>query len=73
MGLDAESSYLLERYYKDFVHAGAKLSEPDKKKLKAMNAELASLQTKFSQDVLKEKNASGALVDGSRGAGRLAG
>ena len=62
LGLDAESSYLLERYYKDFVHAGAKLSEPDKQKLKAMNAELASLQTKFSQDVLKEKNASGALI-----------
>ena len=60
---DAESKYLLERYYKDFVRAGAKLSEPDKKKLKAMNAELASLETKFSQDVLKEKNAASVLVD----------
>lgn len=63
LGLDAESKYLLERYYKDFVRAGAKLSEADKKKLKAMNAELASLQTKFSQDVLKEKNAAGVLVN----------
>ena len=60
---DAESRYLLERYYKDFVRAGAKLSEPDKKKLKAMNAELASLETKFSQNVLKEKNAASVLVD----------
>lgn len=60
---DAESKYLLERYYKDFVRAGAKLSEPDKKKLKAMNAELASLETKFSQDVLKEKNAASIVVD----------
>ncbi len=64
LGLDAESAYLLERYYKDFVRAGAKLSEPDKEKLKKMNAELASLQTKFSQDVLKEKNAAGVLVNG---------
>ncbi len=63
LGLDAEAKYLLERYYKDFVRAGAKLSEPDKKKLKAMNAELATLQTKFSQNVQKEKNAAAVTVD----------
>jgi peptidyl-dipeptidase Dcp len=61
--LDAESKYLLERYYKDFVRAGAKLSEPDKQKLREMNAELATLQTKFSQSVLKEKNADAVVVD----------
>src|SRR5439155_13191613 len=37
LGLDPESAYLLERYYKDFVRAGAKLSEPDKEKLKKIN------------------------------------
>ncbi len=62
LGLDPESKYLLERYHKDFVRAGAKLSEPDKTKLKAMNAELASLETTFNQDVLKEKNADSVLV-----------
>jgi peptidyl-dipeptidase Dcp len=63
LGLDAESSYLLERYYKDFVRAGAKLSDSDKEKLKKINAELADLQTDFEQDVLKEKNASSIVVD----------
>src|SRR5207302_6968222 len=63
LGLDPESSYLLERYYKDFVRAGAKLSDPDKEKLKKINAELATLQTKFDQNVLKEKNASSIAVD----------
>jgi peptidyl-dipeptidase Dcp len=63
LGLDPESAYLLERYYKDFVRAGAKLSEPDKEKLKNINAELAKLQTQFEQDVLKEKNASSVVVD----------
>src|SRR5258707_12034379 len=63
LGLDPESSYLLERYYKDFVRAGAKLSDPDKEKLKKINAELATLQTKFDQNVLKEKNASSIVVD----------
>jgi len=63
LGLDPESSYLLERYYKDFVRAGAKLSDADKEKLKKMNAELATLQTQFEQNVLKEKNASSVVVD----------
>ena len=61
--LDPESAYLLERYYKDFVRAGAKLSDADKEKLKKINAELATLQTQFEQNVLKEKNASSVVVD----------
>src|SRR2546430_3085047 len=63
LGLDSESNYLLERYYKDFVRAGAKLLDPDKEKLKKINAELATLQTQFDQNVLKEKNASSIVVD----------
>jgi peptidyl-dipeptidase Dcp len=63
LGLDPESAYLLERYYKDFVRAGAKLSDADKEKLKKINTELATLQTQFEQNVLKEKNASSVIVD----------
>src|SRR6476660_2103181 len=63
LGLDPESAYLLERYYKDFVRAGAKLSDSDKEKLKKINAELAKLQTDFEQNVLKERNASSVVVD----------
>jgi len=63
LGLDPESKFLLQRYYKDFVRAGAKLSEADKTKLKAMNGELATLQTTFEQNVLKEKNASAIVID----------
>jgi len=61
--LDAESERLLERYYTDFVRAGAKLGDKDKQKLKSLNAQLASLATKFSQNVLKETNASAIVVD----------
>lgn len=63
LGLDDESKWLVERYYKDFVRAGAKLSDTDKEKLKKMNAELAELQTKFAQNVLKEKNAESIVLD----------
>lgn len=61
--LDAESLRLLERYYEDFVRGGAKLGEADQAKLRTLNSELATLQTTFSQNVLKETNASAVLVD----------
>ena len=63
LGLDPQSAYLLERYYKDFVRAGAKLFDVDKEKLKKINAELATLQTQFEQNVLKERNASSVVVE----------
>src|SRR5216117_2594966 len=63
LGLDPVSAYLLERYYKDFVRAGAKLNDADKEKLKKINSELATLQTDFEQNVLKERNASSVVVD----------
>ena len=66
LGLDPESAYLLERYYKDFVRAGAKLSDADKENLKKINAELATLQTHFEQNVLKERNASSIVVENKK-------
>lgn len=63
LGLDAESKRLLERTWLDFVRAGARLGDADKKKLMELNQELASLQTAFSQNVLKESNARAVLVD----------
>ncbi|MGE0454799.1 MAG: M3 family metallopeptidase [Vicinamibacteria bacterium] len=64
LGLDAESKRLLWRYHRDFVRAGARLSDADKQKLKALNAELASLSAAFNQNVLKEVAASAVLADG---------
>jgi peptidyl-dipeptidase Dcp len=61
--LAVEDKYLLERYHTDFLRAGARLSDADKARLKAYNAEIAGLQTQFSQNVLKEANASALVVD----------
>lgn len=61
--LDPESFRLVEENYKDFIRAGAQLSDADKETLKAMNAELATLQTSFSQNVMDEVNASAVVVD----------
>jgi peptidyl-dipeptidase Dcp len=62
-GMDAQDQRLVEKYYQDFVRAGANLSDADKAHLKDMNAELAQLGTKFSQNVLAEVNASAVVVD----------
>ena len=63
LGLDAEAVRLVEETYKDFIRAGANLSVDDKKRLKALNAELATQQTTFSQNVLKEVNDLAVVVD----------
>lgn len=46
---------LTENTYKRFVRQGAKLNEEQKTKLSVMNAQLASLGTQFSQNVLKDE------------------
>ncbi len=63
LGLDAESKRLLWRYHRDFVRAGANLPAADKEKLKKLNSEIATLQTTFAQNTLKERSASSVFVD----------
>jgi peptidyl-dipeptidase Dcp len=61
--LDPESRYLVERYYKTFVRAGALLSETDKETLRGLNQEEAKLTTKFQEDVLAETNEGAVVID----------
>lgn len=63
LGLDAESKRLLWRYHRDFVRAGAKLSAAAKEKARKLNGELATLQTNFAQNTLKERSASSLYLD----------
>jgi peptidyl-dipeptidase Dcp len=63
LDLDREALRLLERYHTDFVRSGAELSEEEKVRLREINAELAELQTAFSQNVLHEVNESAVVVD----------
>jgi len=61
--LDAEANRLLEKYYTDFVRAGARLSDEDKATLRDMNGKIARLSTEFSQNVLREVNDSAVEFD----------
>jgi peptidyl-dipeptidase Dcp len=61
--LDAESVWLIERYHRDFVHAGAQLGASEREELKALNETLSKLSTKFSQNVLNDTNDLAVVVD----------
>lgn len=55
MDLDAETLRVLERKWKHFVRAGAKLAPAEKARLAAINEELASLGARFGQNVLADE------------------
>lgn len=61
--LDDESVLLIEKYYTDFIRSGSQLSTQEKEKLKSINSEISILQTSFSQNILKEVNASAVAFD----------
>jgi peptidyl-dipeptidase Dcp len=63
LGLDAESVYLIERYYDEFTVAGAGLSDADKTTLRDYNQRLASLSTKFEKNLLADTNDLAVVVD----------
>ena len=51
--LDPQSRRLVEFTYDEFVHAGAKLSDEDKTRLKKMNEEASTLSNAFSTKLLE--------------------
>ncbi len=63
IGLNSEDAWLLERYYKDLIHAGAHLTEAQRDRLKELNEELSKLETQFGKNVLADTNDLAILVD----------
>jgi peptidyl-dipeptidase Dcp len=61
LGFNAEQKFLVELYHRNFIRAGAQLSEADKTRLRALNQEEAKLSTDFSNKLLAATKA-GALV-----------
>ena len=61
LSLDADQLQVLTLQYDGMVHNGANLSDPDKATLKAINGELSTLSTDFSQRLTKGTK-DGALV-----------
>ena len=61
--LDDESAWLLERYYKDFLQAGAALDQSAREQVKKINEELSLLETQFSKNLLADTNDLAVLVE----------
>ena len=63
LGLNSEDAWLLERYYKRLIHAGAHLTDAERERLKQLNEELSRLETQFSKNVLTDTNDLAVLVE----------
>lgn len=61
--LSSEDSWLLEKYYRDFVYAGARLTQKQREELTKINERLSSLETQFSKNLLTDTNESALIVD----------
>ena len=61
--LNPEQKALVERYNRDFVRAGAQLSEADKIKMRSLNQELSKLGTDFSNKLLAGTKVGALVVD----------
>ncbi|MDI5963215.1 M3 family metallopeptidase [Streptantibioticus silvisoli] len=63
LGLDPESLRLLERVHTDFTRAGARLSPDEQRRLREFNAELATLETSFEQNLMADTRARALVLD----------
>lgn len=63
LGLDAESAYLVERYYTEFTLAGAGLDDAQKQKLRELNQTLSTLTTRFEKNLLADTNELAVVID----------
>ena len=61
--LGTEEAWLLERYYLDFTHAGAHLTDAQREELMVLNEKLSGLETKFGTNLLNDTNDLGVFVD----------
>ena len=66
-GLSPEQQRLAWLLHTDFVRGGAALDTEAKKEMAAINQQLATLSTKFSQNVLKDENDALVIIDDAAG------
>jgi peptidyl-dipeptidase Dcp len=63
LNLSSEDAWLLEKYYKDLIQAGAHLSDAQRARLTELNGQLSKLSTQFSKNLLADTNDLAIVVD----------
>ncbi|MEP6480968.1 MAG: M3 family metallopeptidase, partial [Rhodoglobus sp.] len=61
--LDAESRYLVERYYMEFTIAGAGLDDDEKQQLRDFNQTLSTITTRFEKNLLADTNDLAVIIE----------
>jgi len=61
--LNPEDSWVLKKYYEDFLQAGADLDPEKRERVKEINEELSTLETKFAKNLLADTNDLAVVVD----------
>ena len=60
--LTGEQQEVLRRHYENFVRAGAKLPEKQQNRIRSLNEQLSTLQTKFRNNLLAETKARSVII-----------
>ena len=60
---DAESRYLVERYFAEYTIAGAALDDAQKQKLRELNQRLSTLNARFEKNLLADTNDLAVVID----------
>jgi peptidyl-dipeptidase Dcp len=63
LNLSSEQNALLDRYYKDFVRAGAQLPDSSQNRMRQLNQEEASLTTQFENKLLAATKAAALVLN----------
>ena len=61
--LSGEQQEVLRRHYDDFVRAGAKLSDEQQNRIRSLNEQLSTLETKFEDNLLAVTKERSVIVD----------
>lgn len=63
LNLSIEQNTVLKNYYNDFIRGGANLNDEQKDKFRKINEELSLLSLKFGENLLKETNSVGLIIE----------
>jgi peptidyl-dipeptidase Dcp len=63
LNFTTEQNKVLDNYYSDFVRGGANLNSADQVTLRKINEELSVLSVRFDENILKETNAIGLVIE----------
>jgi peptidyl-dipeptidase Dcp len=63
LALSTEDAWLLDKYYRDFLFAGAHLTQVQRDELTKINERLSFLETQFSKNLLTDTNESALILD----------